>query len=97
MAETVFTDLLLLAKRGVWPRDATLALLAEGAWVADRVPATPLQVGPGALPLALPVPVPVPVPLPVRVPVPVPVPVPPPVPPPLPRSTRRRWTRGRRT
>ena len=43
MAETVFTDLMLLAKRGFWARDATLALLSEGAWVADRVPATPLH------------------------------------------------------
>ena len=64
MAETVFTDLMLLAKRGVWPRDATLALLTEGAWVADRVPATPLQVDPVALPLALALALALPLPLP---------------------------------
>ena len=87
MAETVFTDLLLLAKRGVWPRDATLALLAEGAWVADRVPATPLQVGPIALPLALTLALTLALPLALALA----------LPPPLPRSTRRRWTRGRRT
>ena len=46
MAETAFTDLMLLAKRGFWSRDATLALLSEGAWVADRLPATPLEVEP---------------------------------------------------
>ena len=49
MAETAFTDLMLLAKRGFWSRDATLALLSEGAWVADRLPATPLEVEPAEI------------------------------------------------
>ena len=45
MAETSFTDLLLLAKRGFWPVDQTMVLLGDGAWVAERLPATPLEVG----------------------------------------------------
>ena len=49
MAETAFTDLMLLAKRGFWSRDATLALLSEGARVADRLPATPLDVEPAEI------------------------------------------------
>lgn len=38
MGEYVFQDLSVLAKRGLWPRAATLSMLAQAAEVADRLP-----------------------------------------------------------
>ena len=38
MGELVFQDLAVLARRGLWPRDTTLSMLASAAEVAERLP-----------------------------------------------------------
>ena len=41
MADHVFVDLLVLAKRGTWSRECTLPMLEEAARTAERLPSLP--------------------------------------------------------
>lgn len=47
MGELIFQDLTVLARRGLWPREATLALLTSAADTAERLPPNPAATSAG--------------------------------------------------